>query len=252
MIVYFDESYDGEHNFLILGAIFNPRSKTIHKSFLAAKRDLGYVDSNDTVKEIKYSYCSTNYLAKVASRGVDCFAESDSWFRAIVVDQRPESGFDLGFFGRVDEARPLKEARAYKKFTEMLLMRNSAGITNGTLLTDRMTRTKGDSFIKLITDLFGSSAGVRSPDGEPVFSSVSEVDTALEQYHVGQIGDILQGVVLNELVPTKNRYKRRLREYVKERLGLTSLLPNYWDKLPKWKKDLIHPKYQLWYWKPTK
>ena len=252
MIVYFDESYDGEHNFLILAAIFNPRSKAIHRSFLAAKRDLGFVDSNGTAKEIKYSYCSTHYLAKVASRGVDCFAESDSWFRAIVIDQRPESGFDLRYFGKADESRPLKEARAYKKFTELLLRGNCAGITNGTLLTDQMTRARGDAFLTLITDLFGSAGSGYSTEGKPVFSSVSEIDTALEQYHVGQIGDILQGVILNELVPTKNRYKRRLREYVKERLGLTSLLPDYWDKLPKWKKDLIHPKYQLWYWKPPK
>ena len=88
MIVYFDESYDGEHNFLILAAIFNPRPKYIHRRFLATKRSLGYVNSNGTAKKIKYSYCSTNYLMKVASRGVDCFAESDSWFRAIIVDQR--------------------------------------------------------------------------------------------------------------------------------------------------------------------
>ena len=73
----------------------------------------------------------------------------------------------------------------------------------------------------------------------------------MEQYHVGQIGDILQGVILNELVPTKNRYKRGLREYVKKKLGLSSLLPDYWDKLPKWAKNLTHPKYQIWYWKPS-
>lgn len=252
MIVYFDESYDGGHNFLILAAIFNPRPRAIHRAFLDAKRQLGFVDANGTTKEIKYSYCSNYYMMNVARRAVDCFAESDSWFRAIVIDQRHESGFDLGHFGRPYEPKALKEARAYKKFTEMLLRDNCADITNGTLLTDRMTRATGDAFLELIADLFGNIGSGYSTDSQPVFSSVSEVDTALEQYHVGQIGDILQGVVLNELIPTKNRHKRRLREYVKNRLGLTSLLPEYWDRLAKWEKDRDHHKYQLWYWKPTR
>ena len=55
MIVYFDESYDGDHNFLILAAIFNPRPRGIHRSFLAAKRELGFVDAKGVAKEIKYS-----------------------------------------------------------------------------------------------------------------------------------------------------------------------------------------------------
>ena len=38
--------------------------------------------ANGKVKEIKYSYSATNYLASVAFKGVDCFAESDSWFRS--------------------------------------------------------------------------------------------------------------------------------------------------------------------------
>ena len=250
MIVYFDESYDGDHNFLILAAIFNPRPRGIHRCFVVAKRKLGYVSRGGSAKEIKYTYCSDNYRMRVAAGGIDCFLESDSWFRAIIVDQRPESGFDLRYFGGPDESRSLKEARAYNTFTELLLRENCQGIANSTLLTDRMTRSPGDTFFTLISDRFGNrGAGYSTEDG-PIFSSVNEVDTALEQYHVGQIGDILQGVVLNELVPTKNRYKRRIREYVKQRLGVSSLLPDYWGELTKEEKDRIHPKYQLWYWKP--
>ena len=249
-IVYFDESYDNERRFLVLAAVINPRPKRIHQSFLAAKKRLGYVDANGAAKEIKYSYCSTNYLFKVAAGGIDSFAESDSWFRAIVVDQSPESGFDLRHFGRSNESTDLKQARAYKKFTELLLRDSCPGITGATLLVDRMTRTSGDAFLTLITELFANPDGAYATQGNPTFSSVGEIDSALEQYHVGQIGDLLQGVVLNELIPTRNRYKRKLREYVKDRLSLPSLHREYWAGIPKWKANQTHPKYQLWYWRP--
>ena len=251
-IVYFDESYDNERRFLVLAALINPRPKRIHRSFLAAKQQLGYVDQNGAAKEIKYSYCSTNYLFKVAASAVDCFAKSDSWFRAIVVDQRPESGFDLRYFGRSDESTALKRARAYKKFTELLLRDSCTGITGATLLVDRMTRASGDAFLALITDLFASPEGAYAAQGNPTFSYVGEVDSALEQYQLGQVGDLLQGAVLNELIPTRNRYKRKLREYVKDRLELPSLHGDYWAGMPKWKKDQTHPKYQLWYWSPLR
>ena len=167
---------------------------------------------------------SSHYRYTIAEKAVDCFINSPSWFRAIVIDQRPNEGFSLDFFGRPGEPRALKEARAYKKFTEMLLRSNIGNITNGTLLTDRLTRSKGDAFLPLITDLFGTpDNGYSSGRRGPIFRHIQEVDTAVEQYQVGQIGDILQGVILNELIPTKNRHKRRLREYVKQCLSLPSL-----------------------------
>ena len=79
---------------------------------------------------------------------------------------------------------------------------------------------------------------------------IQEVDTALEQYHVGQIGDILQGVILNELIPVGNKFKRKLREYVKKELALPSLERDYWLPLSKQEQDKKHYKYQIWYWRP--
>ena len=248
---YFDECYDGNRSYLILGALLNPKPKKIHRAFLEAKRGENYLTANGTAKEIKYSYCTNHKRYSVAQKAVDCFVDSQSFFRAIVVDQRPQSGFNLDFFGRPDEPKKIKDARAYKKFTELLLGKNIT-ITNGVLLTDRLSRCKGDVFLSLIEEAFGT-AGVGYSQGksEPIFRHIQEVDTALEPYHVGQIGDILQGVILNELVPARSKFKRKLREYVEKELDLPSLGQDYWSPLPKWEQDAKHFKYQIWYWRPA-
>jgi len=251
MLTYFDECYDGAHSYLILGALFNPSIKTIHKDFLHAKQDERYFKHDGSVREIKYNYCVNRKRLRVAKRAVDCFQNSQSFFRAIVVDQSPQSGFNIDFFGNTYEPKAIKDARAYKKFTELLLKSNISTITNGVLLTDNLTRCKGDAFLALITELFGTAGvGYSSGRSEPAFRHIQEVDTALEQYHVGQIGDILQGVILNELVPAQNPYKRKLRQYVEEQLGLPSLGRDYWQSLAKWEQDQKHYKYQIWYWSP--
>ena len=250
MRVYLDESYDHDHSYFILGALFDPPSSTIHEDFVAAKRQLGYVDPDGESREIKYSTTRSHYHFKVASRAVDCFRSSPSWFRAIVIDQRPQAACDLNYFGNRSEPKAMKEARAYKKFTEMLLSNNTSNMTNSVLLTDRMTRCRGDAFLSLITDLFGRAGAGFSGSTAPIFRHVQEVDTAREQFHVGQIGDILQGVILNELLPTKNRYKQKIREYVKQELAIPSLARAYWDSVPLWKRNQQHPKYQVWYWRP--
>ena len=124
MLTTFDESYDSNHDYLILGALFNPRHKIIHRKFAQAKRDLGFVDQNGKVREIKYNLCTDNNKYEVAKIAVDCFVNSDSFFRAIVIDQKPGSGFNLNYFGKSFERKAIKEARAYKKFTELLLKSN--------------------------------------------------------------------------------------------------------------------------------
>jgi hypothetical protein len=132
--------------------------------------------------------------------------DSSSSFRAIVIDQSPDSEFSLDYFGTHNESNALKAARVYKKFAELLLKSNIADISGGILYADRLTRCKGDEFIRLIIEDFGKpNCNYSVGKSEPVFRYVQEVDTALEQYYVGQIGDILQGVILCELVPPKNR-----------------------------------------------
>ena len=252
MLAYFDECYDNDHNYMILAVLYNPNINKIHMDFLVAKREQRYFKNDGSVQEIKYSYCNRPKRYSIAKKAVYCFVDSQSFFRAIVIDQRPQSGFNLDYFGRPDEPKKIKDARAYKRFTELLLKSNIT-VTNGVLLTDRLTRCRGDICLTQIREAFGT-AGVAYSQGksEPIFRHIQEVDTALEPYHVGQIGDILQGVILNELVPaTKNKFKFRIREYVKEKLNLPSLGQDYWSSLTKWEQEAKHFKYQIWYWRPS-
>ncbi len=129
MLIYFDECYDCNHSYLVLGALYNPNVRKVHEDFLKRKRDERYFKTDGTVQEIKYNYCVNNKRLHVAKGAVDCFKESSSFFRAIVIDQHPQSGFNLNFFGRPDEPKSIKDARAYKKFTELLLKSNIT-ITN--------------------------------------------------------------------------------------------------------------------------
>ena len=248
MLIYFDECYDNNHQYLILGSIFNPRPKLIHKAFLREKQILNYLKHDGTAQEIKYSYVTNHKRYEVAKKAVDCFFNSPSFFRAIVIEQGIESGFNFNYFGKANEPKSIKEARAYKKFMELLLGSNITAVSNAVLLTDRLTRCSGDLCLELMKERFGQSEGGDKP---PIFKEVREIDTALEQYHVGQIGDILQGVILNQLIPTENKWKRNIRDYVKSKLLVPSLGPDHWKQLQKWEVDQRYPKYQIWYWQPN-
>ena len=95
MLVYLDESYDGAHNFFLLGALFVPESIPLHRAFRQVKVNEGYALPSGKVKEVKYSQLGTPKQLRIAKAGVDLFLRSDGWFRCIVVDQRPESGWSL-------------------------------------------------------------------------------------------------------------------------------------------------------------
>jgi hypothetical protein len=255
MLTTLDESYDGSRRYLIFGAVLYPSYKKIHKEFREAKKLLGYIDHVSTkVREIKYGLCTNHTRYKVAKSAIDCFKNSPSFFRAIVIDRDPNSGFNLNYFGQPYEPTSIKEARAYKKFCELLLVSCLPEIQpNGLLYTDELTHCHGDEFCSLITESFGT-AGQRYSEGmdKPIFKHIKEVDTSLEDYHLGQIGDILQGVILNELIPGQNRWKREIKNYIKKELEIPSLLPDYWKMLPRWYRNANHHKYQIWYWSPEK
>lgn len=250
MLVYLDESYDNAHSFFLLGALFIPNSIPLHRAFRDIKIDEGYVTPQGEAKEIKYTQLRTARQLRIAKAGVDLFLESEGWFGCIVVDQRASSGWSLNYFGKPNESIAIKEARFYKRFSEILLWRNSRNIANGVLLTDRMTRCAGDAFLRLIADEF--SAPSTPTSSEPTFQTVVEVDTALETYQLGQLGDLMTGAVLNELISPggkTSRYKRQFKEYLRDRLGVPSLGPDYWHG-PPGTSGARHPQFHAWYWQP--
>ncbi len=248
MLVYFDESYDSNKTVLILGALFVPKPSLTNGDVSDVKRALGYLDTAGNPREIKYTLSNNRERYTVARDCISRFAQGSAWFRAIVVDTAPDS-FDLKYFGKPYDKEALKWARAYKKFAEMLLSSNTTDIENAVLLTDRLTRTSGDLFLELMRDNFGQ-AGLRFSEGKqaPTFKHIQEVDTALQEYQLGQINDLLMGVVLNSIYPTANLYKTRLKNHVASTLSLPTFDKTYWGRMTKVQQEIKHPKFGIWFW----
>ena len=95
MIVYFDESYDNAHHYLLLGALFVPDSSSLHERINRVRAETGFT------REIAYTSCKNPATLRVFRRVVDEFAEDTAYFRCVVVDQYR---FDYSRFGRTDEA----------------------------------------------------------------------------------------------------------------------------------------------------
>lgn len=248
MLVYFDESYDNAHRYLILGALFNPHPKFLHRELAELKRAAGFIDSSGKLKELKYNTCLDQGDFDLCCKAIDIFFKSTSYFRCIVIDQNI---LDLDYFGKKHEENKIKMARAYKKFAELLISHNADDVYNGVLLTDELKRCQGDKFLEIMKQDFCL------PDGKycdkpqrPTFKHIADIHSHLEDYQVCQINDLLIGCVLNNLVPTKNDYKNKLRGYLVKKLEVDSLLPDCWNRYSKSHVEIYYPKFNVWYWKP--
>lgn len=248
MLIYFDESYDNGHQYLLLGALFNPHPKFLHRRLSEVKKKHNYFSHNGTLREIKYNYVTNDKKLQIAKSAIDIFFESTSWFRCIVIEQNL---IELNRFGQRWESEKIKKARLYKKFAELLISHNTENIFNAVLLVDELTRCNEDEFIEIMKQEFCLPYGKHSVTSIiPTLKDVSEIQSDLEQYQVNQIGDILMGCILNNLIPTQNKLKTQIREYLVAKLGVKNLLPETWYKYSKTYVEEYWPKFNIWYWRP--
>ena len=248
MLIYFDESYDSDHEYLILSALFNPHPRFLHRKLSDLKRNNKYISQDGTLREIKYNYVTTRQKLLIAKGAIDIFFESTSWFRCIVIEQ---ALVDLNRFGMKKETDKIKKARMYKKFAELLITHNTENIYNGILLVDELKRCNGDEFIELMKQEFCMPFGKHSQNSDiPTLKDVIEIKSHLEQYQVNQINDILMGCVLNNLKPTSKKEKNQIRKYLIHKLGAKDLLRKTWERYSKGYAEAFHPKFNIWYWKP--
>ncbi len=248
MLIYFDESYDNEHEYLLLSALFNPHPKFLHRTLTEVKKQFKYLSKDSKLREIKYNYVTNKTKLEIAKAAIDIFFESTSWFRCVVIEQ---DLVDLNRFGKRKESDKIKKARLYKKFAELLISHNTENIYNAVLLADRLTRCNGDEFVELMKQEFCLPFGKYSPHSKvPTLRDVREIPSDLEQYQVNQIGDILMGCILNSLKPTKKKEKNELRKYLIKKLDVKDLLPETWRKYSKGYVERYWPKFNIWYWRP--
>lgn len=249
MVIYFDESYDHNHEYLLLSALFNPHSRFLHRRLSEIKRRHHYYSYSGGLREIKYNYVVSRKQYEIAKAAIDIFFESTSWFRCVVIEQNL---INLDRFGQKWEDDKIKKARLYKKFAELLISHNTTNIYNGVLLVDRLTRCNGDEFLEVMKQEFCLPFGKHSENSQiPTLKDVREIPSDLEQYQVNQIGDILMGCILNNLKPTRKEEKNNLRNYLIRKLGVSDLLKHSWSRYSKSYVEENWPKFNIWYWKPS-
>ncbi|MCK4660390.1 MAG: hypothetical protein KAV82_12780 [Phycisphaerae bacterium] len=237
MIIYFDESYDNDRNYILYGALFVPPSSTLHQQVTRIRAETGLGG------EIKYNRCKNNAKLAVFQKIVDAFMDDTAYFRCVVVDQH---GFNYSGFGRADEPLALKQARAYKKFAEMLLAKHVSRIENAVFLADAMTRCWGDEFLEKMRECFNPSGGKKT------FRHLAEVSSALEQYQCLQVCDLLLGCVLNNLKPARKEPKNQIRRYLCKCLDVPNLLLTTWKDIPLAIAKNPSTKFNVWYWSEKK
>jgi len=248
MIVYLDESYDQpDKRFLLLGLLFSP-SKKLHRSLTEIHKRKRCLDKHKNIIETKYSNCFSSHNYDVCKDFIDAFLGSDSWFCAIAVDSETTT-FNLSYFVKPHEPDSIKKARVYKKFTELLISRNTRRIKNAVLLVDEVTRCNHDRFLELIRESFCIPGEGYSANREfPIFRHIGSIKSDTPENIRICICDLLLGCILNNNLPTQNKWKNQLRKFLIIRLGLKDLLEPTWTKNGMNKS--IRRKFRIWYWKP--
>jgi len=248
VIIYFDESYDHKHRYLLLGALFAPKSRELNRELTQIKESHRKKAPSHTFRDLKYSKANDKYVYAACCEAVDAFVSSTAFFRAIAIDTwQPRFSWD--YFGNPSTPEPLRKALAYNKFAERLLNFNLQDY-DAVFLADHLTRTHGDNFVQYIAAALGPTIGVDWQSGPPRIRHAQEVDTSLEQYQLGQICDILLGVILGALVPPANQNKLQLIEHTRKALAIPSFGADFWQRLPKNVLDVRYPKFQVWHWRP--
>jgi len=248
MIIYLDESYDQPNKrFLLFGLLFCP-SKTLHRQLTAIHSRRQCLDKNNNIIETKYNNCFTKHNYTVCIEFIEAFLKSDCWFSSIVVDTK-STNFDLRYFGKANESDAIKKARVYKKFTELIVSKNTKKISDAVLLVDEVTRCNLDRFIELIRESF-CIPGQRYSTGKgtPTLRHVGSIKSSSPENIRLCVCDLLLGAILNNNLPTRNRWKNQLRKDLIRKLGVKDLL---WSTWVKGKISMtVSKKFRIWYWKP--
>lgn len=249
MIIYLDESYDQPNKrFLLLGLLFSP-SKKLHRNLTEIHKHKCCLDKHKNIIETKYNNCFTKHNHNVCLEFIEAFLKSDSWFSAIVLDTETTQ-FDLKYFGKANEPDSIKKARVYKKFTELIISRNTKKITNAVLLVDEVTRCNHDRFMELIRESFCvAGEGYSTDKAHPTFRHVGSIKSSSPENIRLCVCDLLLGCILNNNLPTKNRWKNQLRRDLIKILGVKDLSESTWSTRKV--SSTTSKKCRVWYWKPV-
>ena len=250
MLIYLDESYDLKARYLCLGALFIPDDGPTIGQLEAIKGKYRQFAPGHSFSDVKYSRSGDKFTSAIYREIIDLFAGNLAWFRALVVDTSLP-GFSWSDFGGQDTPRSLTRVRAYSRLTELLLERNLQGVQDAVLLADSLTEAAGDNFIEYISQRFSILPNETwpAPDAAlPTLRYVQRVDTSLPIYQLGQMCDVLLGIVTGGLVHPTNSNKLELIQYAQDTLNIPSFEADYWSALPDIPAGETIPKFNIWHW----
>ena len=231
---------------MCLGALFLPDDGPTNAQMEDIKDKYRQFAPGHSFSDVKYAKSGENFTFAVCREIIDLFIDHSAWFRVLVFDTTLP-GFSWSNFGGHDVQRGLAKARAYGRLAEILLERNLRGNEDAVLLADSLTEVAGDDFIRHISERFGTGPNV---GGTARIRYVQRVDTSLPDYQLGQMCDVLLGVVTGDLVQPTNRNKLALIQYAKDAIHIPSFGPDYWFRVPQDQPGEPVSKFHVWHWCP--
>jgi len=245
MILHLDESYDQDKKYLLLGVLFCPQktAKILLEKITKLKEEEKFFvlsRKRKVYKEIKYSKLRGHKMIRIAKKLIDFFMESNAFFKAIVIKK---NDLHLENFGDNKEHKNMKEARVYKKFTEILISKHLKNIKHGSLFADELLHCKGDRFCEFMKQAFTSPKYFHGLS-VPTLQTIRKVSSSAKSSQLIQICDLLLGCITHDLNKTKDKEKNKIRNYLCEKLDKPNLLSE------NWKEDDEYRNYAIWYWKP--
>jgi len=70
MLIYFDESYDYEHKYLLLSILLNPHPKFFQRRLAEVKKQFKYLSQDGKLREIKYNYVTNKTKLEIARAAI--------------------------------------------------------------------------------------------------------------------------------------------------------------------------------------
>lgn len=253
MRIYADESGTQGNDWLVIGMLFVPDHALLHSDLCAIKDRLGYLNQSKRHTTAKYKETHLNQFGSqrdlaLAKAWIDRFIVSRSVFRSVVVDWSLYQG---KYFGDPFEPEALKRRRAYKKWAELLLQPEVAGVNGATFYLDRLRVAYGYDVVDHLRERFTRNY----LGGSPRIKEFQATESWKDANQCLQLCDLLVGCIYQKLVPSTNTVKLATRDYLYAALaphGVKERSVGFWRGFAGSSLRERFPKFSEWYWSPKK
>ncbi len=249
--IYADESGTHGGQWLIIGMLFVPDHQSLHSELCKAKDRFSYFNSTKRrarYKEIHLSEMKSKRDLDISKEWIDCFLSSSAVFRSVVVDWNQYQG---KYFGDPFEPEALKKRRAYKKWAEMLLQPEMSSLNGAEFYLDKLLIMHGYDVLDHLKDRFT----MNYQGAQPRIKSFQAVQSWKDAHHCLQLCDLLVGCIYQKLVPSGNKVKLEIMEYLYDELknfDVKDKSPSFWRGFADAKMSDHFSKFSEWYWRPKR